>query len=148
MVDYNAKRKAERKEYDRLRNLRPESVAKRERLKSAKKAYMQKWLNDNPDKKRLAYAKRRALKRGNAVGNSRLISSWIRSWQSVKQVRCYWCDDAFAPRHCHVDHITPLSKGGVHDIGNLCVSCGDCNRRKHDKPLSIWNQQITEPVLF
>lgn len=145
---YNATRKEVQKESDRLRYLRPENVAKRELLKSEKKAYMRKWIKENPEKHRLAHSKRKAMQRGNGIGNTKLIANWICSWQSVKQVRCYWCDDNFAPSHCHVDHIIPLSKGGAHDIYNLCVSCADCNRRKHDKPLSIWNQQIAQPVLL
>ncbi len=145
---YDARRKEYQKEYDRLRYLRPENVAKRKLLKSEKKAYMRKWIKDNPEKHRLADAKRKAMKRGNGIGNTKLIADWIRSWQSEKQVRCYWCNDNFALRHCHVDHIILLSKGGVHDIHNLCVSCEDCNRRKHDKSLQIWNEQIAQPVLL
>ncbi len=145
---YDAKRKEYNKEYDRLRYLRPENIAKRERLKSKKKEYMRLWIQNNRDKHRLAYAKRRALKRGNGVGNSRLIASWIRSWQSKKRIKCYWCGRIFPTWNVHVDHITPLNKGGLHSVENLCVACQHCNMRKHDKSLHVWNEQIAQPVLL
>lgn len=31
-----------------------------------------------------------------------------------------------------VDHITPLSRGGLHVIDNLCAACQPCNHAKHD----------------
>jgi hypothetical protein len=37
-----------------------------------------------------------------------------------------WPDD-------HFDHIVPLSNGGLNDITNMQLLCGDCNRGKSDK---------------
>lgn len=33
----------------------------------------------------------------------------------------------------YVDHMTPLSKGGTNDIGNLVLACFQCNAEKHAK---------------
>lgn len=145
---YNAKRKESQKEYDRLRYLKPENQAKRERLKSCQKEYNRKWLKAHPEQGRLNHARRKARKLSGGIGNTKLITKWIRSWQSLIRVQCYWCRKRFSPKCCHVDHIVPLNKGGQHAIQNLCISCSGCNMKKHDKTLSIWNEQIIEPVLF
>ncbi len=146
---YTENREAIR-EYDRLRYLRPENIAKRELFKIIewKRAYMQTWLKAHPEQGRLNHARRKARKRANGIGNTKLIAKWIRGWQFLKRVKCYWCGKRFSPRNCHSDHIISLSKGGAHSVENLCVSCRTCNMRKHDKPLKIWNEQIAEPVLL
>lgn len=33
----------------------------------------------------------------------------------------------------HYDHIVPLAKGGLNDVTNIQLLCGDCNREKSDK---------------
>jgi 5-methylcytosine-specific restriction endonuclease McrA len=72
----------------------------------------------------------------------------MRSWRTPRLVRCYWCGKKSRGNACHGDHIIALSDGGAHSLENLCISCSTCNMKKHDKPLSIWNQQIVEPVLL
>lgn len=32
----------------------------------------------------------------------------------------------------HLDHIYPISKGGIHSITNVVWSCASCNLRKSD----------------
>lgn len=53
--------------------------------------------------------------------------------------------DAFTCQYCggnppavvlHLDHITPVSRGGTNDLDNLVTSCQDCNLGKSDVPLS------------
>ncbi len=144
---YNEKHKERQRENDRLRYLNPENVAKRALLKSAKQAYMKAWGQSHPEQGRLNHARRKARKRANGIGNTKLIATWIRSWYQ-KRVKCYWCNKIFPSWNIHVDHIIPLNKGGVHSIENLCIACQSCNMRKHDKPLKIWNEQIAEPVLL
>lgn len=33
------------------------------------------------------------------------------------------------------DHVVPISRGGVHSVGNLLPVCADCNRKKSKMPL-------------
>ena len=33
----------------------------------------------------------------------------------------------------HVDHITPISEGGGHELNNLQALCGDCHADKHNR---------------
>ncbi len=44
--------------------------------------------------------------------------------------------------------IIPISKGGLHEIENVCVSCAHCNLVKKAKDLTRWNGELTEPVLL
>lgn len=37
-----------------------------------------------------------------------------------------------------VDHVTPVSRGGTSDWGNLTAACPICNRSKGNKPLLLW----------
>lgn len=142
------KRKALVKEQDAERYMRPENAAKRVLLKGKKKVYMRDWMTKNPEKKRYAVNKRRALKLKTRVGPLKPILEWERRWRALFQVRCYWCLRTFEPSQCHSDHVIPLEKKGIHDLGNLCIACAPCNLRKHDKTLARWNREIEQPVLF
>ncbi|WP_427916420.1 HNH endonuclease [Stenotrophomonas maltophilia] len=33
----------------------------------------------------------------------------------------------------HVDHMTPVAKGGTNEIKNLVLACTQCNKEKHAK---------------
>jgi len=45
---------------------------------------------------------------------------------------CYYCRDPL-PSAFHVEHMTPISRGGVTHPRNICLSCGSCNSRKNDR---------------
>ena len=47
-----------------------------------------------------------------------------------------------------VDHITPLSYGGVTDIDNLCLACFHCNSYKSDFRIGIDLETHLESPLF
>ena len=44
--------------------------------------------------------------------------------------RCYLCGALVDQGDLHIDHVIPLSKGGVHSYDNLRVTCSTCNLRK------------------
>lgn len=46
---------------------------------------------------------------------------------------CYYCKFSLEKIDVHIDHKTPLSRGGIHNNENLALSCGDCNRLKNNK---------------
>lgn len=50
--------------------------------------------------------------------------------------KCQYCGKSAPEIILHVDHISPVSKGGKADILNLITSCVDCNAGKSDVPLS------------
>ncbi len=136
------------KAYDAAKAARPDVIAKRLADRPKKKAYMAEWIKKNPGVGRAASQKRYALKRGLSVGCQKMIADWINSWNRKRSVRCYWCGNPFAGKACHADHIIPLSKGGIHAVENMCVSCAGCNQKKHAKPLAVWNLHLAEPVLL
>ena len=43
---------------------------------------------------------------------------------------CHYCDCEITEGNWHLDHYIPLSKGGLHEIGNLVIACAPCNLRK------------------
>ena len=47
--------------------------------------------------------------------------------------KCALCKADLKKVKPHLDHITPLSKGGAHETGNLQVLCRSCNLQKKDK---------------
>jgi len=44
--------------------------------------------------------------------------------------KCYYCGDLFKNKYLHIEHKTPISRGGLSNPGNLCVACKDCNMKK------------------
>jgi hypothetical protein len=48
---------------------------------------------------------------------------------------CAYCGGKPPEVVLHIDHITPVSKGGANDPENLITSCRDCNLGKSDVPL-------------
>ena len=62
--------------------------------------------------------------------------------------RCAYCG---APSE-HIDHVTPLARGGRHSIGNLVGACAACNLSKSKKLLAEWrygpSAKETAPMLY
>ena len=63
---------------------------------------------------------------------------------NVQNSKCYHCGtDLTKLNSCdiHLDHYMPLSKGGMHSIGNVVWSCVSCNKSKFttvpDQPLTF-----------
>lgn len=50
--------------------------------------------------------------------------------------RCVYCETEDGP--FHVDHILPVSKGGLDELENLACSCATCNLSKGAKLLDEW----------
>ena len=67
------------------------------------------------------------------------VAAFIKSVRRKKRVICYWCKSELSGNNAHIDHILALALGGRHTIENICVSCADCNLKKHAKPVSALN---------
>jgi len=44
---------------------------------------------------------------------------------------CPYCRRALHARQKTLDHVVPVSRGGIHSITNVLVCCRSCNMRKH-----------------
>ena len=73
--------------------------------------------------------KRRAIKKGATVVV--FTDDQLSQRMSVFNFNCAYCNGPFE----HIDHVIPLSKGGLHCLSNLRPSCQSCNLSKHNKSL-------------
>lgn len=78
-------------------------------------------------------AKRRAAKRL-AIPVGADLSAIKLIYKPAAGEKCFHCGKPITKK-CgrHVDHLIPLSKGGLHCAENLVVSCATCNLNKHSK---------------
>ncbi len=73
--------------------------------------------------------------------------------EQVRQRANYLCEYCHASEQWQyirftVDHIIPLSKGGLNSLDNLALACFHCNRQKSDKIAAIDEQLGAEVALF
>ena len=61
------------------------------------------------------------------------VSEVYRRARGDAPVRCYLCGGVIPIGQRHVDHVMPLSKGGLHQSRNLAIACGRCNLSKGSK---------------
>lgn len=76
-----------------------------------------------------SYNKARGAKLKSPISQRKQIEAIYRQAESGNLKVCKWCGDSFLTL-AHVDHIIPISKGGLHEISNLCISCPPCNLKK------------------
>ncbi len=81
-----------------------------------------KWLKKNPDAPRAKMARRRAA---SGSYTQKDISDLLR----LQRRKCAYCKTKLTTKY-HVDHITPLSRGGTNDRQNLQITCVKCNLGK------------------
>ena len=59
---------------------------------------------------------------------------------------CHYCEVKLKDDETHVDHKTPLSCEGKHELLNLVLSCADCNFLKHKRTEQEFRTFIKEYV--
>ena len=57
--------------------------------------------------------------------------------------KCAYCPKDIRSRY-HIDHIVPLSRGGVHSIGNIALACPSCNCSKKNQFLVEWRHKASD----
>lgn len=122
----------------------PENIAKRVKWgKDNKKSHARsnsKWRSHNLDSGRASRAERRAKER---AGGS--FSVW--EWQQLLErhnYSCFYCDGEGNP--LTIDHVLPLSKGGLNSITNIVPACGSCNYSKRDMTIREWRPEIADDL--
>lgn len=53
--------------------------------------------------------------------------------------RCHYCGECLDV-HYHIEHVTPLTRGGANIPGNLVIACPSCNSSKHNKLPDEWTR--------
>ena len=69
-------------------------------------------------------------------------ADWERALRSKKTFVCYWCEKRKPTKKLHIDHMVPISKGGVDGISNVVPSCAHCNQTKSAKDLETWAPSV------
>ncbi len=65
---------------------------------------------------------------------SRSVINAIKSQKLLSQAyECVYCISVLDDTNSHLDHITPLAKGGSNDSDNFQALCSRCNFEKHSK---------------
>lgn len=57
----------------------------------------------------------------------------IKDLHTLQDKKCFYCQRKIninKKRGFHVDHMTPISKGGQHVLENIVIACPDCNMKK------------------
>lgn len=99
------------------------------RVDDAQRARHYAWVAANPERYRAIKQRRRARLRGAEA--SLTSSEWLERLAEYCG-RCAYCVTAPATT---MEHMTPLSRGGRHELTNVVPACGDCNNRKGTRTL-------------
>ncbi len=117
---------------------------KYEEIKDERKIYLRDYYKKNREKlikkateysstdlgkvvKKNTSHRRRAIEKVGDVDSIQLFTL-----QTTTKI-CYWCGISLKNTKSHIDHYIPLSKGGLHTLSNLVVSCSKCNLEKSAK---------------
>lgn len=92
-----------------------------------------KWKRTNPESRQAHENTRRARLRA-AGGGGLTRREWI-ALRSEYGDRCAYC---LATTVLQMDHVDPLSRGGLHDASNIVPACQSCNASKNDNTLIVW----------
>ncbi len=57
---------------------------------------------------------------------------------------CYLCYEKFTFKEMEMDHVIPVSKGGKHELNNVKMCCGKCNKIKGSKILPEVTYQVVQ----
>jgi hypothetical protein len=100
----------------------------REEVNAANRSYYAENIERMRQQKRMANHRRRALEAD--------VEGWY-TWDDiialyeVQEGICAYCDTPIG-WNCHIDHMTPITRGGTNWPDNLCLTCDGCNQSKQD----------------
>jgi len=102
----------------------------RERSSDKRREYIRRYRRKHPDKHANSEGKRRAAKRTTSSALCPQVAAIYRRAASEEVIACEYCGKPTVRGGRHVDHRTPLSRGGGHTIDNLSICCCQCNLKK------------------
>lgn len=109
------------------------------------------WYENGGREKIVAASKRNPnrrewVKRGKALRRGAKRGYWVtkrdieRLWNRQNR-QCAYCPTPITLLTAQQDHVIPVSRGGVHSIGNIVLACGPCNGSKSDKLPIRWYRE-------
>jgi len=128
-----SKAKAAARHRERLAD--PEYVARR-RTNSARFL-----ASENGRLKRVVYSRRRTALKANAPGDGVTVDQWAAILEAHPY--CEYCSKRDVK--LVMEHMTPLSRGGAHDVTNVTPACGPCNTRKMTRTAAEYREEILCP---
>lgn len=134
-VKYRALKKAE--------CIRNAATKRRYRLRHRAEAAIRskKWTLKNPERallhQRNGKFRRRQRERAGADP-----AGCLKKMAELRQApHCHWCRNPIPRGKVTIDHVFPLSRGGLHVPANLVAACRPCNLRKSSKMPNEWLQE-------
>jgi CRISPR/Cas system Type II protein with McrA/HNH and RuvC-like nuclease domain len=102
-----------------------------------------RWRRDNPEKRRINNNNHRARKKNNG---GTFTFKELNELFEQQEGFCFYCGEllyASFDKEVHIEHKTPISRGGKNDISNIAISCARCNLQKgtktHEEYLQLRN---------
>ncbi|MEN8135746.1 MAG: HNH endonuclease [Thermodesulfobacteriota bacterium] len=81
-----------------------------------------------------------AVRREKAKARELRKSRW---WQGkISGGRCYYCGIQTQPAKLTMDHVVPLTRGGISSKNNLVACCKECNTKKKTMLPQEWQDYM------
>lgn len=113
---------------------RSQTRAWQESNRDKARAASKRWRDQNPESLKRLGSLRRA-REYNATIPGRPVTAKVEKERKALFGGCCFCG---SQGKLTLEHIVPLSKGGLHVEENLLGSCKPCNSSKHVKPVEAW----------
>lgn len=98
------------------------------------------WRSKNPLNSRLARHRRRVLLRGQSSFTVEQLNTLLK----LQNGHCSYCDSS---DELQIDHVVPLSRGGLNIITNIQWLCRFHNQSKHDLTDNEYREKIGLPLV-
>ena len=95
--------------------------------------------------KEKAKAVRNRARREQMPDDGTLTSGVVRDLFAAAK-SCAYCDKPISGKDKTLDHMHPVSRGGLHSIHNAVICCYSCNSRKRDMPFDQWLRRIKSDI--
>ena len=80
------------------------------------------------------------IKREKAKARELRVSQW---WKRKRSTGiCYYCGQIFKPAELTMDHLVPVTRGGMSVQGNLVPACKECNNKKKYLLPTEWEEYL------
>lgn len=104
--------------------------------------YASMYQKEHPEVATAIQHKRRARKLG---GEGSYTIEELNALFEQQEGFCYYCKELLYSsfdKQIHVEHMTPLCRGGTNSIDNIVLSCSKCNFSKHTKTAEEFLAQL------